>query len=51
MKKSNATLLSMICLLAGIILGFLIAPAQGGIGNTTHNNYKFSDSQEENETE
>ena len=55
MKKSTAALLSIICLLAGAILGFLIAPAKGGIGNncgnTTHNNYKFSDSEEATEDE
>ncbi|MBC8559802.1 hypothetical protein [Fumia xinanensis] len=51
MKKSSAALLSIICLLTGIILGFLIAPAKGGIGNncgnTTHNHYRLPDSDEE----
>lgn len=47
MKKSTAALVSVICLLAGIILGFLIAPIKEGIGNhcgnTTNNHYKFSE--------
>ena len=45
MKKSTAALVSIICLLGGIILGFLIAPVKEGIGNncgnTTHNHYKL----------
>lgn len=47
MKKSTAALVSVICLLAGIILGFLIVPIKEGIGNhyanATNNHYKFSE--------
>lgn len=55
MKKSTVALLSVICLLAGTVLGFLIAPAKAGVGNncgnTTHNNYKFFDSETDSEEE
>ncbi|SHK97875.1 hypothetical protein SAMN02745136_03783 [Anaerocolumna jejuensis DSM 15929] len=42
MKKSVAILVSIICLLTGVILGFFLSPVKYGIGNNsgnTTNNY------------
>jgi hypothetical protein len=45
MKKSVACAISLICLLSGIILGFLFSPVKHGIdvgnnsGNNSGNNY------------
>ncbi|MGN6712540.1 hypothetical protein [Anaerocolumna jejuensis] len=42
MKKSTAAFVSLICLLTGVILGFILSPVKYGIGNNsgnTTNNY------------
>jgi hypothetical protein len=39
MNKRTGILLSIIGLLSGIIIGFLMAPIKGGIGNNSGNSY------------
>lgn len=47
MKKSTVFLLSLVSLLSGILVGFLLAPTKGGvriIGNTSGTNKELSKS-------
>jgi phosphotransferase system glucose/maltose/N-acetylglucosamine-specific IIC component len=41
MKKFTKILISIICLLTGIIIGFLISPIKGGIGNNAGNTFNY----------
>lgn len=51
MRKFTAFLISVICLLTGIILGFLLSPVKFGLGNnsgnTTNNNYNKKEQEEQ----
>lgn len=52
MKKFTALLISIISLLTGIILGFLLSPVKQGFGNNSGNtnnyNYKKGEAEKEN---
>jgi|WetSurMetagenome_2_1015567.scaffolds.fasta_scaffold303060_1 hypothetical protein len=41
MKKSTVFAISTICLLFGIIFGFLLSPVKHGIGNDSGNTYNY----------
>ncbi len=51
MRKLTVFLISVVCLLAGIILGFLLSPVKFGIGNncgnTTNNNYNKKEQEQQ----
>lgn len=41
MKKSTAFLLTNVCFLLGIVIGFLLSPAKKGFGNNSGNNTNY----------
>ena len=41
MKNANKILAPLICLLVGIIIGFLISPVKGGFGNNSGNTVNY----------
>jgi len=47
MTKISKILLPIICLLTGIIIGFLISPVKGGFGNNSGNTFYFYGSKKE----
>ncbi len=50
MRKLTVTLLVLLCLFLGMVLGFLLAPVKGGFGNNsgnTTNNHYYNKEQEE----
>lgn len=51
MSKKTGILLSIISLLSGIIIGFLIAPMKGGIGNNSGNSHYYYGNEEEKKEE
>lgn len=47
MKKLTAILISIICLLTGILLGFMISPVKQGFGNNCGNTTNYNHKKEE----